>query len=371
MKSVGILTFLHNGNYGSSLQAYALQRVIREMGYEAEHMDYKPDRQEKIRNMLRSGNSPRLLLDGMRKRQVQGAQAGMREKIRLIDDFYARRMNLSSPCRSRKELEALSPKYDVLLCGSDQIWNPVWMNPAYFLSFGDPSKPRIAYAPSLGVHHAPARRKCRMIRRMTALFDAISVREEEGARLMVTITGERPEVLPDPVCLLDRNAWEEVACPAPGGDPYLLCYFIGENPSYWEQVRKISGETGLKPLVIPVTADSYAQPFERLDGVGPEGFLGAVAGAGEMCTDSFHGLVFATIFEKKAHLIRRYREDDQESKNSRVDHFLREVRAKGLAAMRQEGTGWLRDRLAETEGSMLGREPTVAPVGRSLKAKGR
>ena len=38
MKRVGIITFLHNDNYGSSLQAYALQRAVRELGFEAEHI---------------------------------------------------------------------------------------------------------------------------------------------------------------------------------------------------------------------------------------------------------------------------------------------------------------------------------------------
>ena len=44
MARIGIMTFLHNDNYGSSLQAYALQRVIRTLGYECEHIDYLPDR---------------------------------------------------------------------------------------------------------------------------------------------------------------------------------------------------------------------------------------------------------------------------------------------------------------------------------------
>ena len=99
------------------------------------------------------------------------------------------------------------------------------------------------------------------------------------------------------------------------------------------------------PLVIPVTGESYEQPLERIDGAGPEAFLGAVAGAERICTDSFHGLAFGTIFEKKIDLIRRYREDDRESKNSRVDHFLREKKEKGLAAMRQEGLSWLAENL--------------------------
>ena len=164
MSRIGILTFLYNGNYGSSLQAYALQRVIRGMGYDCEHIDYRPDTSEKIRNMLRCGNSPRLLLDGIRKRQVREAQAGMREKHRRILSFYESRMTLSPLCRNRKELAEISRMYDLLLAGSDQIWNPVWMNPAYFLDFGEPDQLRLAYAPSMGVSVPPGQRKQRMIR---------------------------------------------------------------------------------------------------------------------------------------------------------------------------------------------------------------
>ena len=74
MSRVGVITFLHNDNYGSSLQAYALQRVIRELGHECHHLDYEPDRAEKIRNLLRSGNSPKLIAEGLRKRSVRAGQ---------------------------------------------------------------------------------------------------------------------------------------------------------------------------------------------------------------------------------------------------------------------------------------------------------
>ena len=101
-------------------------------------------------------------------------------------------------------------------------------------------------------------------------------------------------------------------------------------------------------MVITVTGEAYGQTeFELLDGAGPEEFLGAVDGAEMICTDSFHGLVFGTIFEKKADLLRRYREEDPESKNSRVDHFLREIRRGGLESMRAEGISWLEQQLAE------------------------
>ena len=59
------------------------------------------------------------------------------------------------------------------------------------------------------------------------------------------------------------------------------------------------------------------------------------------CTDSFHGLVFGTIFGTRTELLRRYREEDPESKNSRVDQFRRLIREKGMEELREEGREWL------------------------------
>ena len=345
MSSIGVMTFLHNDNYGSSLQAYALQKAIREMGHECEHIDYQPDRNEKIRNLLMSGNSPKLILDGIRKREVLAGQAGARQKSSAIPDFYQRRMKLTPPCRNVNELRAQGQKYDILLCGSDQVWNPVWLNPAYFLTFGGKGARKIAYAASLGVSEPPQAAKVSKIRRWTEDFEAISVREQEGSDLMLEMTGRRPEVMPDPVCLLSAEEWSEIAEKPPEGEPYLLCYFIGENDEYWRMVRRLHEETGLRVLVMPVTAGSYRSGYELLDGVGPEGFLGAIQGAGCLCTDSFHGLVFGTLLGVRTEPLRRYREDDPESTNSRVDHFLRTVREKGTDAMRRQGREWLKQKL--------------------------
>ena len=352
MTKVGIITFLHNENYGSSLQAYALQRVIREMGYDCEHIDYQPDTAEKLRNLLGSRNHPSLILEGLKKRSVKAEQTGAREKSRAIPEFYARTMRLSAPCRNRGELAKTARQYDILVCGSDQIWNPVWMNPAYFLTFAPEGCRKVAYAPSLGIRTMPAKGKTRLIREWTKGFAALSVREKEGAELMERMTGLRPEVMPDPVCLMDREAWAQAAGNGDAGDgipeePFLLCYFIGDREDYWERVQALQESTGLKPLVIPVTERSYRCPWDKLEGAGPQTFVRAIAGADMVCTDSFHGLAFATLFGKKTELIRRYREDDPESKNSRVDHFLRSTEREGLEAMRERGLTWLRRALEQ------------------------
>ena len=341
MGKIGIITFLHNDNFGSSLQAYALQRTVRELGYNCVHLDYRPDRAEKIRNLLFSGNNVKLVLEGMRKREVRAGQTGAQRKSEAIPAFYRKRMQLSAPCRNRKELRDNSRDCDLLLCGSDQIWNPLWLNPAYFLTFAREGQPKAAYAASLGVSRLPRPAKIRKIRRWIRDFKAVSVREEEGAGLLEKMTGIRAEVMPDPVCLLSPEEWNGIAGKAPEGDPYLLCYFIGANPAYWERVKALRKETGLRVLVLPVTAESYQSGYELLDGAGPEEFLAAVRNAARFCTDSFHGFVFGTLYGTETEVMRRDREDDPESKNSRVDQFKRLIAEKTAADLRNEGRSWL------------------------------
>ena len=345
MRRIGVLTFLHNDNYGSALQAYALQRVIREIGYDCVHLDYQPDRKEKILNLLRSGNNVKLILEGMRKRSVRTGQAGARRKSEAFPVFYSRKMELTQRCRNAGELRQACTSFDTLVCGSDQIWNPVWLNPAYFLTFARHNVRKIAYAPSLGIQTLPAASKIRKIRTWTRGFSAISVRETEGADILEQMTGIHAEVMPDPVCLLKKEAWEAIAAPAPEGEPYLLCYFIGTNETYRDKVRRISDETGLRVLEIPVTAEGYSSGFDLLEGLGPEEFLGAVKVASFFCTDSFHGLVFGTILGVRTEPFRRYREDDPESKNSRMDNFLRLIREQGPEELRTRGMNWLQKAL--------------------------
>lgn len=324
MARIGVMTFLHNENYGSTLQAWALQKTLTDLGYDTEHIDYRPSRAEKLRNLILSGNSPRLVVEGMRKRSVKAARPGAREKAASFDDFYREHMSLSRPCASHAALRQLAKQYDVLLCGSDQIWSPVWLNPAYFLDFAAPGQLRMAYAPSLGVSRMPARRKARRMARLMAGFSDLSVREEEGAALLRGITGRDVPVLPDPVLLMERAQWLALAdMPPVDTPPYLLCYFIGDSPAYWQAARQAAEERGIDIRVLPVTEASYQQNLPLADGASPTQWLGWLAGAAAVCTDSFHGAAFATLLHKPLYLQRRYEEDDPESKNSRIDQLLR------------------------------------------------
>ena len=350
---IGVMTFLHNENYGSTLQAWALQKTLRAMGLQAEHIDYRPSKKEKILNLLRSGNSPKLVVEGLRKKSVKASRPGAREKAASFDAFYREQMTLSAPCRDHAELKRAAEGYDVLLCGSDQIWSPVWLNPAYFLDFAG-KKPRISYAASLGVAQLDQARKARKMKALTKGFAAVSVREDEGAALMEKITGSRPVVMPDPVLLVEGDQWRKLAQKPEVQEAYLLCYFIGNDDSYWTRASQLAEEKGLAIRVLPVTEASYQAGHVLADGASPQQWLGWIEGAACMCTDSFHGAAFATLLHKELHIFRRYREDDPESKNSRIDQLTRMLYGGGqtdnadwqavdtrLAALREKALKWL------------------------------
>ena len=346
MTRIGMMTFLHNDNYGSILQAWALQRTLTDMGFDAVHIDYAPSRQEKIRNLLMSGNSPKLILEGMRKKTATGKMHGG------FDEFRQEHICTTAVCRDHAALAGAAEDFDVLVCGSDQIWSPVWLNPAYFLDFTD--KPKVSYAPSLGVKDMPNRSKQRKMARLLKRFSAVSVREREGAALLTQMTGLEPIVLPDPVMLVSKEAWQSVMDKDVPQEKYILCYFIGDNPSYWKTVAAIAAREQCAVRVIPRTEGARNAGYPMEENVPPQRWLGLIDGAAHVVTDSFHGATFSAILNKKCTIVRRYREDDPESKNSRIDQLLRTLGVSGLedaewqvvnaslAAKAAEAQAWLK-----------------------------
>ena len=317
MTRIGMMTFLHNDNYGSILQAWALQRTLLDMGFDATHIDYAPNKQEKIRNLLLSGNSPKLILEGLRKKSATGKMHGG------FDEFRKANIRTTKPFRDHAALAKAAADFDVLLCGSDQIWSPVWLNPAYFLDFSD--KPKVSYAPSLGVKDMPARGKQRKIANLVKRFAAVSVREQEGAALIARMTGLEPVVLPDPVMLVPKEKWQSIMDKNVPQEKYILCYFIGDNPSYWQTVAEIAQREQCTVCVIPRTEGARNAGYLLEENVPPQRWLGLINGAAHVVTDSFHGATFSAILNRKCTIVRRYREDDPESKNSRIDQLLRNL----------------------------------------------
>ena len=348
MTRVGIMTFLHNGNCGSTLQACALQRAVRSLGLEAVHIDYAPDRAEQVRNLIASGNSPALILDSLRRRHGRGGDA--REGFAA---FYRDHMELTARCGNHAALRRAAAEFDILLCGSDQVWSPVWLNPAYFLDFaGD--LPRVAYACSLGVKGAIPARKARRMAKLIRPFRAVSVREEEGAALLEgLLPGLRAGIMPDPVFLMTPEEWRALAGnPRPAGT--LVTYFLGEKPGTLERAAEEAARRGLALRVLGMTTQARSLP-DTLPAPDPLSFLREIAAADTVATDSFHGAALAALLGRRVMAEKRWDDADPASKNSRVDQLRRHLNlpSQGVwepgkeqeeraARLREQGLGYLR-----------------------------
>ena len=138
MKRIAILTWLHNGNYGTVLQAYALQKYLRDEGYNVSNIDLHPTVIEKTKNLVLQRNPLNLFFekfeDMLNRRACPNKEDLVRKNTR-IDEFLVSNLNLTKKYRHFKDLRELYDKYDAYVCGSDQIWSPTYYSPSYFFDF--------------------------------------------------------------------------------------------------------------------------------------------------------------------------------------------------------------------------------------------
>ena len=138
------------------------------------------------------------------------------------------------------------------------------------------------------------------LRQYLEAFSHISVRETQGREIIREVAGRETPVVLDPTLLLDRARWETMAHPpqdvSEGG--YILCYCINKPAALTPYITALAERTGL-PVVQLCGIRQKVHPKAKcvLD-AGPAEFLGLFRNAAYVCTNSFHGTVFATQFQK-------------------------------------------------------------------------
>lgn len=320
MKKIAKLTWLHNGNYGSVLQALALQKFLLNNGYDVEDLNYNASLKTKLMNLIVNRNSPKLFL-GKFKALISKKHYAHPEKFDLrnkrFEDFKNKTLRLGPICTSPGAIKKESVKYDVFICGSDQIWSPALMNPVFYLDFLPDDAHKIAYAPSFGVVDVSKRKK-KQISKYLSSFDHISVRETQGKHLVEELLGKSVPVQVDPTMLISSEEWQEYIDDSIYKKEYIFCYLLTPNPRYIELVRKLSKEKNLPVVIVPTAKGPFDTGFEEYVEAGPAEWLSLIFNASFVCTDSFHGCIFSTIFHKEFLLFKRFSDTDKKSENSRV-----------------------------------------------------
>ena len=335
---IGIVTsnasFLDN--YGAVLQAYALSKQLTNWGHDTEIINYRYSTGQQIveadskidRSLYAriqyviSGNV------SLHQKVLYRASRKKREKqTEMFRNFVRDRLpiNLEKSvtyndlCRDRLN-------YDCLICGSDQVWNPLIHanrnDPGFFLRFGNEDCKRIAYAPSFGVSVLPNEAKADL-RTLTDSFNALSVREKSGSEIMREVCGREVPVVLDPTMMADTSIWDTIdKMPPDIPKDYLLVYRFGKMEYMEEQIQHIARELNLPVLEIPVSIESYGKGTKLLFGVGPEEFITLIRNARVVLTDSFHATVFSVLNHTQFYTFLRQGRNEKNNMNSRMENLL-------------------------------------------------
>lgn len=297
MKKIGIITFHAAHNYGSSLQAYALQKTIADLGYYCEIINFRTEAQKDQYTPLtkRKGikyavkNAYFLLNYSWRKAKYDKFEEFIDTKLIKSPQEYS----------SLQQLYNSQLPYTHYISGSDQIWNtvPNDANMAYFLPFVTNAK-RIAFAPSFG-QVGNIKRKDE-IKDYLNDYDYISVRDNFGKDLVKELTGRDVPVLVDPTMLFTKEKWLDFTDKKAlvDGD-YIFFYTLFADKAMIKFVKNISDILNM-PVVISNISNQYEifSGFKKYTKSGPLEFLNLINNAKFVCSSSFHGTVFSILLHK-------------------------------------------------------------------------
>ena len=242
-------------------------------------------------------------------------------KVKKFDDFVATHFIQSFYSAEEMEKMAAANKFCKFLCGSDQIWctTTLYPDPMMYLRFV-PKEKRVAYAPSLGRNYIPDYNK-KILRKFINDVPCLSVREDEGHRLIKELTGRDALVVADPTLLLKSADWDKLKIDIETPVDYVLCYFLDEPSQDVKTSVCQYAHKSDKDIVILGTMDNLDYPKDRVHHpiAGPGEFLSLISKASMVITDSYHGMLFAINYHKKFWSVERaYSQFDQSSRQLTV-----------------------------------------------------
>jgi len=328
MKKIGIITYHHYYNYGTMLQALALQMKVEELGYKCEIIDFKQNNDLRKSDLikLRIKRVKVYIKDFKKYYTLKSVENENIERNKRFEYFYKKYLKVSSNnYSSSEEIKKNPPKYDGYVVGSDQTWNPnVGKNPdAFYLSFVEKKSQCGSYAPSVGLTKLSSEQSKRMKKKLDHI-KFLSCREQLGSELLQKVTGRKVTTVLDPTLLIDSEKWKELINKENKyPNKYILQYFLGDIPECRQFVQELSKKTKLPVIILP---HSYLDAKRKnVIYCGPDGFLDLIYNAEYVCTDSFHGMAFSINLNKNFFAFHKRKENEKGSDNSRITDLLRRL----------------------------------------------
>lgn len=296
MKKISILSFANTKNYGGLLQAYALQFILSKEGFYVEHIDYsdfKPNQPNFIKRTI--SHIYRCTLQKM-----------VFDRLRLKNQNHLKKLMLFSN-HINNSIDLSNYDTDVLIVGSDQVWNPFLVNfdSSYLLSFNTKAT-KMSYSASFGLLNKTVPQKwLDALNESLKGYKYVSLREACSSTLIKT----ESHVDLDPTLLLTNEEWRSVLLKhtdfnlIPKED-FVLCYLMPGDTKLTKAMLKealLFSKARKKKLVVIGERDIKRLSPKRyyLFGCGPFEFLTLILNSYAVFTNSYHGTILSFKFKKE------------------------------------------------------------------------
>lgn len=302
MKKIATITFHSSYNYGSHLQAFALQEFVKNISKDP--VDYKIIN---LRTQTQKNMYKNIFEKGGLKNHIKRIIL-----IRYKKDLFKKKINfekfLSSKLQVTKEFSTLGELVDenfdfnYYIAGSDQLWNLSatdfsWANYLEFIKNGK----KLSYSASFGpIEQRWNNQEKDRVKKDLEKFEYLSVREQGSFDNVKKLIGREPEINVDPTMLLEKKEWLKII----GNKPiinkkYILFYDLKGKKEDLKIVREISKKLNM-PVVITkfMNMKIHFSNFEKHYYCGPIEFLNILYNSNLVLSSSFHGNVFSIIFNR-------------------------------------------------------------------------
>ena len=306
---IGLVSIHSAHNYGSVLQAYALQEALKQYSKDVAIIDYRPAYFEKMYKIFSlsiykdyGGFLSKLIHLAWRTIFLPSRIKKSNAFNRFIKDNYS----LTKRFNNYAELKSIKNEFDVVFVGSDQVWNTditEGFDKAYYLGFVGDRTIKASYAASIARATIDPK-YLSQYKKYLARFDNISVREPAGKVELAKNLSQKITVSIDPTLLLERTIWDRLASQSRlnlSGKKYILTYILENNDELTKTVNYLS-----EKLDLPVISIGKVKRFKRetvIKDAGPADFLALFKNADAVVTNSFHGTVFSIIYRKMNFII--------------------------------------------------------------------
>lgn len=299
---IGILTFHTAINIGAQLQAFALNKILKTMCDDVEFIRYEPKyllkpytffRNVKLKNGLISCIKQVLLhiiYDTLIWSRTIFHYKRFQKRYFKFSDYVINEPN-----------QLLNQAYDIIIVGSDQIWNPEitdnCIDQMYTLNFQSNHIKKISYAASFSLSHITKDKAELLIERLKS-FQAISVRESDIYQYLSRYSSLNIDVVLDPTLLLTKDDWlKYISKKRMINNKYVLVYQArGDKKCIIEQAEKLAKKLNVE--VYDASGMNYRIKKNSMQYVNPIEFLNLIYYAEAVVTVSFHGTALSIILER-------------------------------------------------------------------------